>query len=126
LKCPRCGAEFRPTVPWPYFHFLAVLFVLVCLGLILSLTQYSTWLIILILIFVALFLWFLPRLSRFVVIPGDLSIADGPGRGEDLQLKLYPEWSERDREGGSFPPLVYTILLLAAVLIALILFRILH
>lgn len=92
VHCPRCGAEFRPTVPWSYFQVLVLLIVVLGLSLVLLLTGNNFWLMALFLIVAGLFLWFLPRLIDLEPVARDLGVA-GPVTNEEIQLELnYRNW----------------------------------
>jgi uncharacterized protein (DUF983 family) len=120
LKCPRCGVDFRPTVPWGYFRILLLAVVVVSLVVIIFLSETHLW-IVLFLIAVTVFFWFLPRLIDLERIPGELTTAEGPMDTSQLKLKLEDqdrEQAEAWQEELNFRQLIYF-------LIALILFLLL-
>lgn len=126
LKCPRCGAEFRPTVPWTYFQLLLVLFVLLSLSVVIVFSGHNVWLIFLFLLGVALFFWYLPKLIDLKRVRDGLSI-HGPVTNEELQMEFsYRDWDEEEEDKPiRFSPLYYLSVVTLLLLFALILFRIL-
>jgi hypothetical protein len=128
LKCPRCGAEFRPTVPWAYFRLLLFLVLILSLTLVLVIFGENHWLLLLFLFAVAGFFWYLPKLVNLERIPGDLTVPEGPVT-EGLQLELeYQRWNEPDesddgrRVGGG---VYYLAIILVLVLVSLLIYRLL-
>lgn len=117
LSCPRCGAEFRPTVPWAYFRILLLVVVTLAVLVISSFSQPSIWILIF-LIGAAIFFWFLPRFIDLQHI-SDLRVPEGPMDAEQLELKLedrqWEEKYEKFQEGHRFRQLIY-------LLVAIILF----
>lgn len=87
LHCPRCGAEFKPTVSW--FYFRVLLLVVATLGFVLValLTRGNLW----ILIFLAglvIFLFQLPRLIDLQRIGPELNPSEGVLEPRQLDLEL--------------------------------------
>jgi hypothetical protein len=126
LKCPRCGAEFKPTVPGAYFQLLLVLFVLVSVGLVVIVYGRSMWLIPLFFCLIAAFFIFLPKLIDLQ--PIDFTVAEGPLTAEEMQLKLeYSDWDRREEnQSPGFGPFYYVsivLLLLIFVLVVSLLIR---
>jgi hypothetical protein len=100
LRCPRCGAEFRPTVPLAYFQILFFLFLLVALALTISLSYRYGWVVLLLVALFALIIWFLPRLVRLEIESADLRVAEGPACNEmKIRYRHWADPSERDGEG---------------------------
>ncbi len=87
LRCPRCGAEFKPTVPWIYFRILLVVVVFLGLIVIMLLTRGNLWLF-LFLVGIAVFLWFLPRIINLQHIGPELTPSEGVLDPRQLELKL--------------------------------------
>ena len=93
LSCPRCGATFRPTVPWGYLRLLLLIVVILVLAAIVFLSQTNLW-IILFLIAVTVFFWSLPRFIDLQRISGDLRIPEGPVDTEELKIRLKDQDSD--------------------------------
>lgn len=87
LRCPRCGAEFKPTVPWIYFRILLLVVVFLGLVVIMLLTRGNIWLF-LFLLGLAVFLWFLPRIINLQHIGPELTPSEGVLDPRQLELKL--------------------------------------
>ena len=97
LKCPRCGAEFRPTVPWIYFQFLLLIIALLGLAVVIGFFHHNIWLLLLFALILGFFLIYLSRIVDIKLIPGDFSIAEGPPDQKESQLKLkYPGEEEEN------------------------------
>lgn len=124
LTCPRCGAEFSTTVPWVWFRWLLVLlFVLLAVN-ILVLFQKNFLFLAGILLVLAISLWQIPKLIRLHQIPIDLSLAEGPERAEEMQLKLkYPEWEPDPEDEPRIGHLSLLVVLAILLLLTLLLFR---
>ncbi len=115
VRCPRCGAEFRPTVPLAYFQILLVLFVVVCSLFVIDWSSRYFWPIVLFLILLISFLGFLPRFVRMEIDPNKIPIAGGAGP-EDFSYKMpYDDWDEPEQ--GVRPGL---FLVLAAIMLIII------
>ncbi|MEE8349593.1 MAG: hypothetical protein V3R94_08490 [Acidobacteriota bacterium] len=114
LSCPRCGAEFRPTVPWAYFRILLLVVVTLAVLVISSFSERSLWMLVF-LIGTAVFFWFLPRFIDLQHI-SDLRVPEGPMNTEPLELADH-KWEEKYeafQERYRFRQLVY---LLAAIIV---------
>ncbi len=126
LSCPRCGATFRPTVPWAYFRFLLLVVVTLALLVISSFSDSNIW-VFLFLIGVAVFFWFLPRFIDLQRISGDLGVPEGPVDTEEFKLRLRDEGWEEDQaefeEKSRFRQLVYLLMVIAVTLVILFLAR---
>jgi hypothetical protein len=124
LKCPRCGAEFRPTVPWAFVRVLLLLIVLLGLALFIIVYGQRQWLVLLFVVTVIGFFWYLSSLVNLEKIAHDLTVPEGPVNSEDLQLDLQNQSEERE-EGisGSLFYAVDLIVLLLSVLFAIRLFQ---
>jgi hypothetical protein len=46
LVCPRCGAVFKPTVPWAFFRILVLIILALSVTLIVFIAGYRPWLIL--------------------------------------------------------------------------------
>jgi uncharacterized protein (DUF983 family) len=77
LKCPRCGAEFRPTVAWRYVRTLLIVAVALIAVVLLLLPLRTFWLLIFLLL-VTLSCSYLPRLIDLQRMPGSLQLSEGP------------------------------------------------
>lgn len=95
LQCPRCGAEFRPTVSLFSFQILFFLFLLVCLAVVIALSGNYLWLTALLGLILIVSAIFLPRLVRLEPDSGSMPIADGPGPDELNGLR-FKEWEGED------------------------------
>ena len=76
LRCPRCGAEFKPTVPWHYVRILLILLIVLALVLTFIVSQGNLPLLVLFAI-VGLLLWFAPRLIHFEPVGPELNPSEG-------------------------------------------------
>lgn len=125
LRCPRCGAVFRPTVHWAYFQFLLLFCVLLCLTILVSFFNQRFWLIVLFLLGVAGFFWHLPKLINLERVSGDFQFADGPeARDDDIRFKLkLRDWEQKEQDGKGLSWFESFCILLLLVLIVAILFR---
>lgn len=124
LKCPRCNAEFRPTVPWAYVRVLLLLIVLLGLALIILVFGQNPWLLLLFIAAVIVFFWYLSRLVNLEQIARDLTVPEGPVDSEQLQLKLKDQ--TEDGEEGLSGTFFYVAVLAAMVLFFLIIIRLLQ
>ncbi len=119
LRCPRCGAEFKPTVPWIYFRILLLVVIFLGLVVIVLLTRGNLWLF-LFLLGLAVFLWFLPRIINLQHIGPELTPSEGVLDPRQLELKLEDKQLNQRfdefREERGFHKL---ILLLVAMLVLL-------
>jgi hypothetical protein len=115
LSCPRCGAEFRPTVPWAYFRILLLVVVTLAVLVISSFSERSVWILVF-LIGAAVFFWFLPRFIDLQHIT-DLRVPEGPMNPDQLELKLGDkQWEEKHdalQEGYRFRQLIYLLVAIA-------------
>ena len=122
LNCPRCGAEFRPTVPWAYFRILLLVVVTLAVFLISSFSERSIWVLVF-LIGAAVFFWFLPRFIDLQHI-SDLGVPEGPMDSDQLELQLGDkQWEEnRDefKQGHRFRQLIYLLVAIALLFLFLI------
>lgn len=113
LRCPRCGAEFSPTVPWIYFRILLLVVVILCLIVILLLTQGNLYLFLFLLGLAAL-LWFLPRIIDLKHVGPELTPSEGVLDPNQLELELedrrFQENFEEHQEKRNFRGLIYLLL----------------
>ncbi len=112
LRCPRCGAEFRPTVPLALFQLLLAVLLVAVLGLALVVSRPYAWLVLLVLLVSGFLTWFLPRMVRLEVESPGLRVAEGPGEGE-----LRQEWPLEEPEPLRGGHLVLVAVILAAVVL---------
>ncbi len=109
LRCPRCGAEFKPTVPWIYFRILLVVVIFLGMAVIMLLTRGNVWLF-LFLAGLVVCLWFLPRIINLQHIGPELTPSEGVLDARQLKLKLedihLQEKYEEFQEERSFRKLV--------------------
>ena len=120
-RCPRCGTEFRTTVPVAYFQLLFLVVILLSITVILILSQHPLWPILLLLLLLLLLFWFLPKIVRLEPDSPPLTVADGALRGKSL-----PEWEEDGEEDElSFGMLTFLSVALVAVLLILFLLGVL-
>ena len=117
LRCPRCGAVFRPTVPWVYFRVLLLAVVALALILIISLSQTHFWLL-LFLVGLIVFFWFLPRFIDLQRISGELTTPEGPMDTKHLEDEDWRQKQDKFEEELDFRQLVY--ILVAVILLFLV------
>ncbi len=86
LRCPRCGARFRPTVAWPYFRFLFLVTMLLGILVVAFLSSRIGWAILLLLAGVLAFFWLLPKLIDLQPTPKNWSTPEGVTTGQQLHL----------------------------------------
>ena len=87
LRCPRCGAEFKPTVPWHYVRILLILLIVLALVLTFIVSQGNLPLLVLFAI-VGLHLWFAPRLIHFEPIGPELNPSEGVLDPQDWRMRV--------------------------------------
>ena len=120
LKCPRCGAEFRPTVSWLQFRAIIFVVLVAGFGLLVFFTDAGTVLVGVVFVVLVFFFFLLPRFIELIEIPSKLSVAEGPA--DDRQLRLeYQEWSESEPEyqPGTHPGHFTLVLALVGLLLLL-------
>ena len=121
LHCPRCGAEFKPTVPWIYFRILLLVVIFLGAVVIMLLTRGNVWLF-LFLVGLAVCLWFLPRIVNLQHIGPELTPSEGVLDARQLKLKLedrhFEEEYEEFQEERSFRKLI-ALAIAALVLVVL-------
>ena len=128
LRCPRCGAEFKPTVSWNYFRILLLVVAALALLVIMLLTRGNLWLF---LFFLGLAgcLWYLPRIINLQRIGPELTPSEGVLDSKQLKLDLedahleekYEEFEEKEK----FRRLIYLLLTIAllSLLVIILWFR---
>ena len=87
MKCPRCGAEFKPTVPWHYVRILLILLIVLAFVLIFVFSQGNVPLLVL-LVIIGLLLWFAPRLIHFEPIGPELNPSEGVLDPQDWRMRV--------------------------------------
>ena len=87
LRCPRCGAEFKPTVPWHYVRILLILLIVLALVLTFIVSQGNLPLLVLFAI-VGLLLWFAPRLIHFEPVGPELNPSEGVLDPQDWRMRI--------------------------------------
>ena len=87
MKCPRCGAEFKPTVPWHYVRILLILLIVLAFVLIFVVSQGNVPLLVLLAI-IGLLLWFAPRLIHFEPIGPELNPSEGVLDPQDWRMRV--------------------------------------
>ncbi len=87
MRCPRCGAEFKPTVPWHYVRILLVLLIVLALVLTFIVSQGNLPLLVLFAI-VGLLLWFAPRLIHFEPVGPELNPSEGVLDPQDWRMRV--------------------------------------
>jgi uncharacterized membrane protein len=98
LVCPRCGAIFKPTVPWASFRILVVLVLALSIALLVFLVGYEPWILIAFLAALFVFLWNLPRLVNLQHISKELSLSDGVMDPDEMRLKIDDQLAERKEQ----------------------------
>ena len=87
MKCPRCGAEFKPTVPWHYVRILLILLIVLAFVLIFVVSQGNVPLLVLLAV-IGLLLWFAPRLIHFEPIGPELNPSEGVLDPQDWRMRV--------------------------------------
>ena len=87
MRCPRCGAEFKPTVPWHYVRILLILLIVLAFVLIFVVSQGNVPLLVLLAI-IGLLLWFAPRLIHFEPIGPELNPSEGVLDAQDWRIRV--------------------------------------
>jgi hypothetical protein len=123
LVCPRCGAIFKPTVPWASFRILVVLVLVLSIALLVFLVGYEPWILIAFLTALFLFLWNLPRLVNLQHISKELSLSDGVMDPDEMRLKIddsHMEKKEQAQEERMFRNLLGLVVIVAFFVLALL------
>jgi hypothetical protein len=87
--------------------------------------HHNIWLLLLFALILGFFLIYLSRFADIKLIPGDLSIAEGPPDQKEIQLKLkYPGWEEEedsaeDQPGWFFFVSIFLVLLVIGMILLL-------
>ncbi len=87
MKCPRCGAEFKPTVPWHYVRILLIFLIILAFVLIFVVSQGNVPLLVLFAI-IGLLLWFAPRLIHFEPIGPELTPSEGVLDPQEWRMRV--------------------------------------
>lgn len=122
LVCPRCGAVFKPTVPWAAFRILVLIVLVLSITLIFFLVRHKPWLVAFLAVLL-LFLWFLPRLVNLQHISTELGLSEGVMDPDRMRLKFDDKLIEKrdqSQEEKTFRTLLYLILLVIILALALV------
>ena len=122
LVCPRCGAVFKPTVPWASFRILVLIVLALSVTLIVFIAGYRPWLILVFLFALVGFIWYLPRLVDLQHISKELSLPDGTLDPDRMRLDFDDKIArERDQqqEERAFRRLTYLVGLIVLFVLAL-------
>ena len=87
MRCPRCGAEFKPTVPWHYVRILLIFLLILAFVLIFVVSQGNVPLLVLFAI-MGLLLWFAPRLIHFEQMGPELNPSKGVLDPQDWRMRV--------------------------------------
>ena len=87
MTCPRCGAEFKPTIPWHYVRILLILLIVLAFLLVFVVSQGNIPLLVLLAI-IGLLLWFVPRLIHFEPIGPELNPSEGVLDAQDWRMRV--------------------------------------
>ena len=87
MTCPRCGAEFKPTIPWHYVQILLILLIVLAFVLVFVVSQGNIPLLVLLAI-IGLLLWFAPRLIHFEPIGPELNPSEGVLDARDWRMRV--------------------------------------
>ena len=87
MTCPRCGAEFKPTIPWHYVRILLILLIVLAFVLVFVVSQGNIPLLVLLAI-IGLLLWFVPRLIHFEPIGPELNPSEGVLDAQDWRMRV--------------------------------------
>lgn len=90
LRCPRCGTEFKPTVPWQYVRILFIAVVALAILVVALLTQGNLlWIVSLLVVgALAACLWYLSRLIDLQKIGPELTPEEGVLDSKQMKLQL--------------------------------------
>lgn len=121
LHCPRCGAQFKPTVPWNYVRLLLVLVVALAMLLVYLLTEGNLLWLLFSLVVLGLIgcLWQISRIIHLHQIGPELTPSEGILDPKQLKFEL----DDREREASQreerrrFRRLVTLLLVLGAALV---------
>ncbi|HXK58647.1 MAG TPA: hypothetical protein PLP42_02025 [Acidobacteriota bacterium] len=122
LVCPRCGAVFRPTVPWTAFRILVGLVLVLAVALIFFVEPNRPWLVLLLVGLVA-FVWFVPRFVNLQQISKELGLSEGLIDPDRMRLQIDDRSAEkRDqaREERLFRMLLYLAAMVVVLAVALV------
>ncbi len=122
LVCPRCGAVFKPTVPWAAFRILVLVVLVLSVTLIFFLVRHKPWLVGFLAVLL-LFLWFLPRLVNLQHISSELGLSEGVMDPDRMRLKFddkFIEKRDQSQEQKTFRTLLYLALLVIVLGVALV------
>ena len=118
LVCPRCGAVFKPTVPWGSFRILVLLVLALSVTLIVFIAGYRPWLILVFFFALVAFIWYLPRLIDLQHISKELSLPDGTLDPDRMRLDFEDKVAgEQRQEERTFRRLTYLVGLIALLVI---------
>ncbi|HUG43083.1 MAG TPA: hypothetical protein VMN76_02475 [Acidobacteriota bacterium] len=120
ITCPRCGSEFKTTVPWRYFQFLFFVLVACALLYILLYTSRGIGVLTTFILAVVVFFWYLPRLIDLEQISGSLPALEGPLDEERMRLKMKRRDWEEEEESDEAPWAQYHLTILLVVLLLLL------
>ena len=87
MTCPRCGAEFKPTIPWHYVRILLILLIVLAFVLVFVVSQGNIPLLVLLAI-IGLLLWFAPRLIHCEPIGPELNPSEGVLDARDWRMRV--------------------------------------
>ncbi len=87
MTCPRCGAEFKPTVPWHYVRILLILLIVLAFVLTFVVSQGNLPLLVLFAI-IGLLLWFAPRLIHFEPVGPELNPSEGVLDPQEWRMRV--------------------------------------
>ena len=87
MTCPRCGAEFKPTIPWHYVRILLILLIVLAFVLVFVVSQGNIPLLVLLAI-IGLLLWFVPRLIHFEPIGPELNPSEVVLDAKDWRMQV--------------------------------------
>ncbi|RPI24267.1 MAG: hypothetical protein EHM61_17610 [Acidobacteria bacterium] len=122
LVCPRCGAVFRPTVPWAAFRILVGIVLVLSITLVFFLVRHKPWLVAFLAV-LFLFFWFLPRLVNLQHISNELGLSEGVMDPDRMRLKFddkFVEKQDQAQEERQFRTLLFLFLMVVILALALI------
>lgn len=120
ITCPRCGTDFKTTVPWRYFQFLFLVLVACALLYIIFYTSRGIGVMTAFILAVFVFFWYLPRLIDLEQISGSLPALEGPLDEERMRLKMKGRDWQEEEESDEAPWALYYLTILLFVLLLLL------
>jgi hypothetical protein len=125
LKCPRCGARFKPTVPWNYVRLLFIVVIALALLLIVLLTRGNLlwFLFSVVALGITGCFWYISRAIHLHQIGPELNPSEGVLDSKQLELALddsrFSQEYEERREKSRFRRAVGLLVILLVVIVGM-------